>query len=513
MTRFSVALTLVCIAVFACKRIDDNELQPTGSAKRVLVEKSNPASVPTGDPIPETELGEKIKGIMLEKGDFHWDWVDLHTLWSAVQYTDHSVAVGYKPANVTDVSSIIDKIDLQSAEWKSVHDAIINLVVETLSDRTGAAVNLKDILVEDDKDLPILVFRLTDEETLTKLYNLQNVRYLEPLGYWYDKQRSSSGCGGSTEPLNAEDFSTLDPGCKVPWNYNSVYVPAAWNTAQGSGIKIGVIDAGISSSQSLLGSAFTNGYSSGNRTITTDYTYGSSAYTSCKHGTSMTGLAAGPRNTYGATTGVAYKSSLHFIRACDDVVLDGSSEQLGVKNALVKMGKINSIKIISMSIGTPFYSGVIADGVSFAYNKGKLMFAAAGTSFDWTSWWGVIYPAALSQCVAVTGVREDGSTCATCHDGSQVDFTIPMERNANNNRNSLSLDASGYNPTYIGGSSCATATTAGIAALVWSVKPNLSRSQVYTCLRNTAQYYPNLSSSHGYGNVNAAAAVAMATGM
>ncbi|HNP99024.1 MAG TPA: S8/S53 family peptidase, partial [Bacteroidia bacterium] len=290
----------------------------------------------------------------------------------------------------------------------------------------------------------------------------------------------------------------------------NVNIPNAWNTAQGEGIKIGVIDAGISSSQTLLGSQFTDGMSNNNRTITTDYTYGNTAYTSCAHGTSMAGLAAGPRNAQNATTGVAYKASLHFIRACDDVVLDASAELSGVKNALIRMGDLNDIKIISMSVGTPFSSNVLKDGVTYAYNKGKLIFAAAGTSFSWTSWWGVIYPAVWTQCQAVTGVKESNSTCNDCHDGSQVDFTIPMERNSNSNRNSLSLAPSGFNPTYIGGSSCATAITAGIAGLIWSVKPGLTRAQIITAMQQTAQYYPNPNSSRGFGNVNAAAAVALA---
>jgi hypothetical protein len=270
-----------------------------------------------------------------------------------------------------------------------------------------------------------------------------------------------------------------------------------------------VIDAGISSTQSLLGSQFTNGLSSG-RTITTDYTLGSSAYTSCTHGTSMSGLAAGPRNNLNNTTGIAYKSNLHFIRACNDVVLDGSSERTGVKNALVRMGNRTDVRIVSMSIGTPFYSSVLYDGVVYANNKGKMLFAAAGTSFSWTSWYGVIYPAAHGECIAVTGVNESSSTCNVCHDGSEVDFTVPMERNANSDRNTLSLAGSGNNPSYVGGSSSATAMTAGVAALVWSARPTLTRSQVYTAIRNTSQYYPSYSSSRGYGNINAAAAVSAA---
>ncbi|MEI7669864.1 MAG: S8 family serine peptidase, partial [Pseudomonadota bacterium] len=346
---------------------------------------------------------------------------------------------------------------------------------------------------------------------LTDLYNLENVRYIEPLDYWpYAIDRSSSGCSASTQALNATDYSNTTPACLIPWNYNSVNIPNAWNTAQGEGITIGVIDAGISSSQTLLGTQFNNGASNVNRNISTDYTYGTSAFTSCTHGTGMCGLAAGPRNDMNATCGVAYKSNLFFIRGCNDVVLDESNEKLGVKNALVKMGNRADVKVVSMSVGTPFSSSVLLDGVNYAFNKGKMLFAAAGTSFSWTSWWGVIYPAYYSQCNAITGVKENNNTCDVCHDGTQVDFTIPMERNTNSNRNSLSLPFSGTTPPYIGGSSCATATAAGMAALVWSAKPTLTRQQVFNCLKSTAQFANAPSSYQGYGNMNAAAAVQMA---
>ena len=82
-----------------------------------------------------------------------------------------------------------------------------------------------------------------------------------------------------------------------------------------------------------------------------------------------------------------------------------------------------------------------------------------------------------------------------------------MERSANSNRNSLSLPPSGTSPTYIGGSSSATATAAGIAALVWSVNTVRAREQVLQCLTSTAQFANGPSGSKGYGNINASAAV------
>jgi len=387
---------------------------------------------------------------------------------------------------------------------------LIGYIISELNKSTGQNVSLQEILVEDDPVLPVITIRLTDKNVLTSLYNLENVRYLEPLDYTPEvatRIESNEGCSASSTSVNSGDWTTISPNAKMPWNYTVHNISGAWNLSHGYGITIGVIDAGISSSQTLLGSGFNDGESNVGRVITTGYTYGSGAYTSCYHGTAMSGLAAGPRNAQSATCGVAYESNLSFIRGCNDVVLDGSSERTGVKNACVQLGNNTSVKIISMSIGTPFSSSVLKDGVDYAYGRGKLIMAAAGTSFSWTSWVGVIYPAKYSSCVAVTGVKENGSKCSSCHSGSQVVYTITMERNSSSNRNSLSLPYSGTSPKYIGGSSAATSTSAGIAALVWAARPGMSRSDVLNCLTRTSQYYPNKSGSTGYGNLNAEAAV------
>jgi serine protease len=514
MKRFYTLLTLTVLLFTVSCRKEDSSRPDCDNQEPVLTEKQNLAAVPQGDPLTQAQIDKTIAQFMDSKTDFTWEWVDLKTLWSAVYNSDHTLAVGYKPSGMNDVMPVLHEINLKDAKWKAVHDALIELVVNEINKSGEGTVTAQQIIVEDDQVLPIITFRITNRNAITRLYNLENVRYLEPLGYWPADNRyriqSTSGCSAATEPLNSADYTTIAPGCLLPWNYNNVNIPAAWNIAQGAGIKIGVIDGGISSAQTLLSGMFNNGYSNVARTITTDYTYGTSAFTSCTHGNSMSGLAVGPRNDQNAVTGVAYKSSLHFIRGCEDVVLDQSAEKTGVKNALIRMGNISDVKVISMSIGYPFSSSVLKDGVVYANNLGKMIFAAAGTSYGWTSWWGVIYPAAYAECYAVTGVRENGSKCASCHDGSAVKFTVTMERDVNNNRNSLSIPQSGSVPTYIGGSSAATSTAAGIAALVWSVKPSLTRAQVYTCMKNTAQNYPNISGNHGYGRLNAGAAVTLA---
>ena len=162
-----------------------------------------------------------------------------------------------------------------------------------------------------------------------------------------------------------------------------------------------------------------------------------------------------------------------------------------------------------MSIGTPFYSSTVADGIYYAYNNGKLLVAAAGTSLSWTSWYPVIFPASMAQTTAVTGLKDSASNqkCETCHSGPEVDFTIIMERASNSSRNSLGLASYSDQPKYTGGSSCATATVSGIAALVWATNPNQSRSSILQKLKDASEFYPARDNNFGWGKINAATAV------
>ncbi|MBK8044767.1 MAG: hypothetical protein IPK21_20205 [Haliscomenobacter sp.] len=110
---------------------------------------------------------------------------------------------------------------------------------------------------------------------------------------------------------------------------------------------------------------------------------------------------------------------------------------------------------------------------------------------SWTSWWGVIFPANMAECVAITGVK----------DGLPWKSAIPATREQSrfcgghaapqrHQPHRLSLALGGNTPPYVGGSSAATATTAGIAAQVWATNPSMTRDQVLTKLKNASSLYP-----------------------
>jgi len=115
----------------------------------------------------------------------------------------------------------------------------------------------------------------------------------------------------------------------------------------------------------------------------------------------------------------------------------------------------------------------------------------------------------MSRTVAVTGVKEGSGyqRCDNCHDGSAVDFVITMERASSSSRHSVALANYSNQPSYVGGSSVATSTTAGIAALTWAAHPGESRWQILERLKQASDFYPSRSGSFGWGRIDAAQAV------
>ena len=115
----------------------------------------------------------------------------------------------------------------------------------------------------------------------------------------------------------------------------------------------------------------------------------------------------------------------------------------------------------------------------------------------------------MDETVAVTGVTDASyyKECDICHKGNAIDFTVVMQRDGNGSRTTPVLSYYNGQTDYVGGSSVATATTAGIAALVWSRHPSWTKDQVLNKLKQSADFYPNKNSQYGYGNINALQAV------
>lgn len=458
------------------------------------------------NPLTEKQINERINQAIKNEGTFNWKNESDYFLWSAVFRGNRMVSIGFG-------SSKDDFDRSKSPDNKNMEEEILNVIAK--SEGKGSA----RFLLNSDKYLNQMDVTIEKEETITALRQMKTIRYVEPADYHYFENEAkynttakssgsgSSGCGFSTATLSAVDYTSTTPSAKIPWAFTKHNIPDAWSYSTGAGVTIGLIDTGVSPDQTLLGSSFNNGASSG-RTISKFGVYNADGSADqCGHGTKMASVMAAPRNNAGLPVGVAYNANLIAYRAAENVVLETSSEQNGVKTAFTELGNNPSVKIISMSMGHIFSVGKIEDGVKYAYARGKLIFCAGGTSTSFTNFVGVIFPASMSETQAITGVKEGTSNqkCDVCHSGSQIDFTFQMERASGNTVPVLSY----YNgqADYVGGSSVATAATAGIAALVWAKNPSWTRDQVLNKMRQSATYYPTANSSYGYGNINVLKAV------
>lgn len=515
-TKINLSFVFAALLVFSCEQ----EEKPSAS----ILEQNKVQS----DLIPQSEIDQLILKSLQESGDFIWMEQSDELLFSALMHGDSILTIGYKPAEMSLPNSRIGLDEVKSQPWQNAASKIIGMISETLEKNESPTYRVRNQEVEIHESLPYLEVKVTDFEVLQNLRKMSEVRYFEPIGYQFNYEllnsdnpyaRITSGSGCFNDPqgsLSTSDFSIVTPNAKASWNYSQMGITQAWNQSTGAGITVGVIDTGLSPTQSLLGSSFNSGQSSA-RSVLKFGTYKTGFWLwktydgpndQCGHGTAMSGVVASPRNTVGNAVGVAYNSNLISVRGTSDVIVNTSDEKDGVAEALVLLGNRSDVKIISMSIGDVFSNSKVADAVRYAFNRGKLIFAAAGTSTTFTNWVGVIFPATMAETVAVTGIKEGAGyqRCDTCHSGGKVEFTVVMER-AGTNTKPLTLPNSGDNPATVGGSSVATATASGIAALVWAKNPGWTRDQVLNQLRSTSALFPNRNSQFGFGNLNAAAAV------
>ena len=521
MKKTYTLLLAVVLLMTACKKEElSNETQGTTVDLRLNAPlPQHPENVASFEQINAAALEQ-----LQSEGVVKWEKMDDALVWSALLRSDSLLSVGYQPIGHQDMENNIHLIDVNSAKWKGVKDALqAHVLSEAQRLNPNMRLEKEDLFAFGDKELPYFNVKVWNFEILAQLRRMDNVRYAEPMGYGtQDEQRSDAGCGsdGPDWGIPSSDYSVVAPNAKVSWNYEYSNIQNAWASSTGDNITIGLIDTGVNSGQANLNGSFASGQSTGrfcdklgfHESCWWWWCSNDGVWDDCGHGTSMAGTIAGPRTSTGSTVGVAYNANLVSCRGTDDVVINGSREKDGVTDSFYYLGNRNDVKIISMSLGDVFWSSQVADGVYYAYNRGKLIFCAAGTSLSWTSWWGVIFPANMSQTTAVTGIRTGSpmQRCVECHSGSQVDFVVVMQDRNNTNRTAITLANSGNQASYTGGSSIATATTAGIAALVWAENPSMSRSQVMNHMKAASSNYPSRDGQFGWGIVDAAAAVANA---
>ena len=464
-------------------------------------------------PISSSKLSSIIKSsVKKQKSVYRWNQADEHTLWSAGIQTDSLYSIGFQPSEAPINFVKISQFDLTDETWQQSKYKLINTIREHFQSKHGSRYQEADIFPYGIQNrLPYVNAKIFDAELLSKIRALPTTSFIDVMTTApIEKTYKSAGCGDVSASLNTADYSATSPGAIRSWHHSFNNLDCAWDDGYaGQGIWIAIMDTGVSPDQEKMNAEFAEGESSG-RMVKKYNTYQSPVVQTtdweddCGHGTAMSGLAAAPKGFEGTAAGIAFRANLAVYRVTNDVVVNGADEKQGLTDAIMHAADDPNIKIISISLGDVFFNNQIALAIEYAYGKDKLIFAAAGTSTTLTSWYPVIFPANMLETIAVTGITDDTNRerCDICHDGPEVDYVVVMQRQNNGSRNAVTIAQPNNNNGYVSGSSAATASMAGFAAVTWSSDPSWTKDEVINRLTQASDNYPVRDNDFGWGIVD-----------
>ncbi|MBL9086052.1 MAG: S8 family peptidase, partial [Planctomycetia bacterium] len=319
-----------------------------------------------------------------------------------------------------------------------------------------------------------------------------------------------------------------DPRYDEQWHYPLIRLPEAWDVTTGSSsVIVAVIDTGSTAHPDLSG-RFIAGYDfisdpdiaadgNGRDTDATDPGDSEGGEPSSFHGTHVAGTIGAATNNGTGVAGVCWNVSIMPLRVLgkgggDDAdIVAAIRYAAGLSNASGRL-PAQRAHVINMSLGGGGFDQAMQDAITAARNAGVVIFAAAGNSGTTE----IEYPAGFDGVVSVAAVGPDSRRASYSNRNRTVDLAAPggdsTTTQADGVLSTVYDDADGSpSATYAfyDGTSMATPHAAGVAALVLSVAPSLTPSQVESILFTTAKDLGTAGRDDSYGNglIDAKAAV------
>ncbi len=282
-----------------------------------------------------------------------------------------------------------------------------------------------------------------------------------------------------------------DPRFDDQYGPQQIRAPEAWDTRLGGDERtVCIVDSGIRyTHEDLAGSRWLGGWDFVHRT--------DDPWDDNGHGTHVAGTAAAGVDNGVGIAGVGNVGFLA-VKALDS---RGSGSFFDVASAIAWCAD-NGGDVISMSLGSPWFSWTLFDAVQYAWGQGALLVGAAGNNGPCNNCIG--YPAALDEVIAVTCTTATEAQCGFSSDGPESELAAPGQ--------SILSTYVGSDSDYAAksGTSMSTPHVAGVAALIWNHAPDLTNQQLRDVLQNSARDAgpTGWDEQYGYGIVDAAEAIA-----
>jgi subtilisin family serine protease len=306
------------------------------------------------------------------------------------------------------------------------------------------------------------------------------------------------------------------------WGLQAINAPAAWDTAQGDGIVVAVIDTGVDYNHPDLadniwanpneiagnffdddGNGFTDDFHGWNFLNNSNDPLDDNG-----HGTHVAGTIAAEGNNGIGVIGVAWHAKIMPLKGFDS---SGTGFDFTLAPAIMYAANngadvINASWDATSNIAVFGNSQTIEEAIQYAASLGVVFVASAGNSSQDAS---NFFPANSPEAITVASSSPFGNFSFFSNFGSKIDITAPGEdilslQAANTFQGQPVID--GY--TRMTGTSMAAAHVSGVVALILSQNPGYSPDIIRTILRGSATPV-NFDPRFGPGNLNASAVLAL----
>jgi subtilisin family serine protease len=324
-----------------------------------------------------------------------------------------------------------------------------------------------------------------------------------------------------------------DPGWPEQWGPAKIEAPSAWDITTGtSDVVVAVLDTGAKlNHEDLTDNLWTNPGEIPDNGIDDDvngkvddfwgwhffheWAWDGTQYTYLAgednrvddhngHGTHATGIAGAALNNRVGIAGMAGGSRLMVVKVLDQYGNGWYSDLAqGIAYAVD-----NGADVINLSVGGRFPSDTLKHAVNYARDHGVLIVAAAGNVDPQDDYNAVLYPAAYENVLAVAATNQGDARAGFSNHGPEVDVGAPGQ----------DIYSTWYISEYLfeSGTSMAAPHVSGLAALLWSTRPDLTVARVTEIITSTAadvngDTYPSWDEYLGWGRIGAGRAVSAAT--
>ncbi|MBH9577806.1 S8 family peptidase [Inhella proteolytica] len=314
----------------------------------------------------------------------------------------------------------------------------------------------------------------------------------------------------------------------------------AWDSRNGAGVVVAVIDTGIRPHADLAGQTVAGYDMIANTTTANDgggrdsdpsdpgdwNTSGqcgtSPARNSSWHGTHVAGTIAAAGNNSLGVIGVAYGAKIQAVRVlgrCGGYTSDIADAMIWASGGTVSGVPANATpaKVLNLSLGGGGSCDTTSqNAINSARSRGTTVVVAAGNSNANASGFS---PASCAGVISVAAIGPTGGKAPYSNYGAVVDVAAPGGNTSSGAANGIysTLNSGTTTPgsdsyAFYQGTSMAAPHVAGVAALLYQAKPTATPDEIEAAIKSSARAFPAACSQCGTGIVDAPAALAALDG-